>query len=340
MSLGALVHPAAAQVLAEQLQQVVNDDLLWGASDGPVAAVRWQGDQGVHHDASVRRSHGQLGDDLHLDPALGVAVAEASGELDRREEDSVVRGTEDFEGDFDDKLPEGLVFIDAVGLEERITAAKALSGVDQGKLAAPWIPDHVVDLGDVTEKINLERAARFGSLAGLQEVFDLGKDGVVLQLPSGVDQGELLLGRPAVHHCRGEPWDPMLDDEGREAVEQVQGVKRPGPLWTSSISSGRCGKRIAWRNVELVHVGAGKDSQEAIKARLGDRAAMEEHEMGPLRPVVVPPGEVPEERADALECRIAGRTDVEDEGAAALDTGRETTPADHRPEGLAVRELD
>ena len=62
----ALVHPRLAQELAEQLQQVVNDDLLWGASNGSVVAARWLHDQGVHHDASVVRSHGQLGDDLDL----------------------------------------------------------------------------------------------------------------------------------------------------------------------------------------------------------------------------------------------------------------------------------
>ena len=114
----------------------------------------------------------------------------------------------------------------------------------------------------------------------------------------------------------------MLDDEADEAVEQVQGVKRPVPLkhgrW---ISPSRCGKGIEWRNVELVQVGAGKDSQEAIKARLGDRAAMEEPEMGPLRPVVVPPGEVPDERADALKSGLADGADVEGERVAVLDIG-------------------
>ena len=231
----------------------------------------------MHDDASGVRSHGQLGNDLDLEPTRALAVEEASGELDGREEDSVVPGTEETKGDFDDKPPEGLGFIEAVGLEDLTAAAKALSGEDQGKLAILWIPDHVVDLGDVTERIYQQLGGRFCLLAGLQDAQDLGKDGVVLQLLWGVDKGDLPLGGPALHYRPGEQWDLMLDDEADEAVEQVQGVKRPVPLKERRcFSPALWGKGREWRNVELVQVGAGKDSKEAIKARLVDRAALEE----------------------------------------------------------------
>ena len=82
-----------------------------------------------------------------------------------------------------------------------------------------------------------------------------------------------------------------------------------------------------------------KDSQEALKARPVDRAALEEPDGPGLAGLEVMLGEVPESSADALESRHADVADVEDEGIALLDPGLNRLIGIVQ-DGLAVREAD
>ena len=167
----------------------------------------------------------------------------------------------------------------------------------------------------------------------------MGKDGVVLQLHSREDQGELPLGWPAVQGPRGGERDIPADDEGVEAVERVQDVKLGVPVSQELVPVGLGDTRGEWWNADLGQVGVAKDSQEALKARLVDGAALEEPDGPGLVGLEVMLGEVPEERADALESRPADGADAEDEGIALLDPGLNSLIG-IVPDGLAVREAD
>ena len=167
----------------------------------------------------------------------------------------------------------------------------------------------------------------------------MGKDGVVIQLHSREDHGELTLGWPAVQGPRGGERDSPADDDAVEAEELVQDFKLAGPVSQDLVHVGLGDTHGEWWNAHLVPVGVAKDSQEALKARPGDRAALEEPDGPGLAGLEVMLGEVPESSADALESRPADVADVEDEGIALLDPGLNRLIGIVQ-DGLAVREAD